>query len=118
MYKYHMHNDLAFMLDPHGSLLQLSRHLCLPILRKLSQFNRYLYLHGPKIQMSDASADQDTWTVSGAMLLPTNELTACAVSSVPEIIMNGDPNSFQQEGTTTLYTKGTTLIRHLHFIYL
>ena len=68
--------------------------------------------------MSDASADQDTWTVSGAMLLPTNELTACAVSSVPEIIMNGDPNSFQQEGTTTLYTKGTTLIRHLHFIYL
>merc|ERR1712117_750216 len=49
--------------------------------------------------------DQDTWTVSGDMLLPTWENTACAVSSVPEIIMNGDPNSFQQEGTTTLYTK-------------
>ena len=113
MYKYHMHNDISFILDPHGSLLKSPRHLCLPILRNLSQFNRYLYLHGPKIHMSDASADQDTWTVSGEMLLPTWENTACAVSSVPEIIMNGDPNSFQ-EGTTTLYTKGTTLIQHLH----
>ena len=35
------------------------------------------------------STDDDTWTVSGQTLDYTDQYTACAVNSVPEIIMNG-----------------------------